>query len=161
VFSDIKASVIVSEFENHETRAQVLMSRMPHLIPLRDRMVLFRKLIFHEKDAIISTPINVITIDRTRIVEDGYRQLSSISSSALRSTIRVKFINQLGLEEIGIDQDGVFKEFLELTLKKVTCGCVVFFTLNFRCSIQNSIYSKAHRIISSIHRTTRTSTKIT
>jgi ubiquitin-protein ligase E3 B len=83
-------------------------------------MVLFRKLITRDKEAIMSTPCNIITIDRTRIVEDGYRQLASLSSNALRSTIRVKFINQLGLEEMGIDQDGVFKEFLELTLKKVS-----------------------------------------
>lgn len=61
----------------------------------------------------------IITIDRNRIVEDGYRQLANLSSEALRGTIRVKFINQQGLDEAGIDQDGVFKEFLELTLKKV------------------------------------------
>ncbi|KAI6183743.1 HECT-type E3 ubiquitin transferase [Aphelenchoides bicaudatus] len=116
---DVKPSAIVSEFEGQEPRAQILMTKMPHLIPLRDRMVLFRKLINREKDLIMSTPTNYFTIDRTRIVEDGYRQLAAIPPSALRSTIRVKFINQLGLEEIGIDQDGVFKEFLELTLKKV------------------------------------------
>ena len=30
---------------------------------------------------------------RTRLVEDGYRQLSSLSSSALKGVIRVKFVN--------------------------------------------------------------------
>jgi ubiquitin-protein ligase E3 B len=82
-------------------------------------MILFRKLITRDKESIAASPCNVITINRTRIVEDGYQQLASLSSNSLRSTIRVKFINQLGLEEMGIDQDGVFKEFLELTLKKV------------------------------------------
>jgi len=61
----------------------------------------------------------VITVERTRLIEDGYRQLSSLTTEALRGTIRVKFINSQGLDEAGIDQDGVFKEFLELTLKKV------------------------------------------
>lgn len=58
-------------------------------------------------------------MERSRIVEDGYRQLGALSSQALKSTIRVKFINQQGLDEAGIDQDGVFKEFLELTLLKI------------------------------------------
>ena len=31
----------------------------------------------------------------------------------------MKFINDLGLDEAGIDQDGVFKEFLEETVRKV------------------------------------------
>lgn len=72
-------------------------------------------------------------------MEDGYRQLSMLSTRALKSTIRVKFVNQQvrlervrflgavtssevviqGLDEAGIDQDGVFKEFLELTIKQV------------------------------------------
>ena len=40
-------------------------------------------------------------------------------TTALKSTIRVKFYNDLGLAEAGIDQDGVFKEFLEETVKKI------------------------------------------
>lgn len=102
---DIKPSTIVNEFESHEPRAQLLMSKMPHLVPLRERMVMFRKLLTREKESMMSTPSNVITISRTRIIEDGYNQLASLSSTALRSTIRVKFINQLGLEEIGIGKE--------------------------------------------------------
>lgn len=68
---------------------------------------------------LVDTPSTLITIERSRIVEDGYRQLSLLPPQALKATIRVKFINQQGLDEAGIDQDGVFKEFLELTVKKV------------------------------------------
>ena len=60
-----------------------------------------------------------MTIHRARIVEDGYRQLSVLSARDLKSIIRVKFVNAQGLDEAGIDQDGVFKEFLEETIKKV------------------------------------------
>lgn len=59
------------------------------------------------------------TIRRTRIVEDGYRQLAMLPSQALKGVIRVRFVNEQGLAEAGIDQDGVFKEFLEETIKKV------------------------------------------
>ena len=42
-------------------------------------------------------------------MEDGYRQLASLSPQALKGTIRVRFVNEQGLDEAGIDQDGVFK----------------------------------------------------
>uniref|UniRef100_T1GS63 HECT-type E3 ubiquitin transferase n=1 Tax=Megaselia scalaris TaxID=36166 RepID=T1GS63_MEGSC len=61
----------------------------------------------------------LITIHRERIVEDGYRQLAALKAHSLKGVIRVRFINQQGLHEAGIDQDGVFKEFLEETIKKV------------------------------------------
>lgn len=37
----------------------------------------------------------------------------------MKGVIRVKFVNDLGVDEAGIDQDGVFKEFLEEIIKKV------------------------------------------
>lgn len=42
-----------------------------------------------------------------------------LPSQALKGVIRVRFVNEQGLAEAGIDQDGVFKEFLEETIKKV------------------------------------------
>jgi len=71
----------------------------------------------------------LVTIHRARIVEDGYRQLSVLSARDLKSIIRVKFVNAQGLDEAGIDQDGVFKEFLEETIKKV-----FDFDLNLFCA---------------------------
>lgn len=56
---------------------------------------------------------------RDRIVEDGYRNLAALPARALKGIIRVRFINIQGLDEAGIDQDGVFKEFLEETIKRV------------------------------------------
>ncbi|KAI1727894.1 HECT-domain (ubiquitin-transferase) domain-containing protein [Ditylenchus destructor] len=116
--SDVKPAQVINEFERQSPKALNLLSRLPHVVPLHDRMVLFRKLISKDKESSFH-PTTVISVNRARIVEDGYRQLSNLSSQALRGTIRVKFINQQGLDEAGIDQDGVFKEFLELTLKKV------------------------------------------
>ena len=40
-------------------------------------------------------------------------------SKSMKGLIRVRFINEQGLDEAGIDQDGVFKEFLEETITKV------------------------------------------
>lgn len=105
----------------------------------------------------------MITVQRNRLLDDGYRQLSLLSPTALKATIRVKFINQQvhidlvmviyfltlifpniylhfliisclqGLDEAGIDQDGVFKEFLELTLKHVFNPDFNLFKVTFQC----------------------------
>ena len=42
-----------------------------------------------------------------------------LPTHAVKGIIRVRFINEQGLDEAGIDQHGVFKEFLEETIKKV------------------------------------------
>lgn len=52
-------------------------------------------------------------------IQDGYRQLAQIPVQSMKGVIRVKFVNEQGLDEAGIDQDGVFKEFLEETISKV------------------------------------------
>ncbi|ETN82124.1 HECT-domain protein [Necator americanus] len=115
---DVKSSVLMVEFEKKTSRGLLLMRRLSHLVSLKERMLLFRKFVSADKANIESTA-TLITVARNRLVEDGYRQLSMLSTRALKSTIRVKFVNQQGLDEAGIDQDGVFKEFLELTIKQV------------------------------------------
>ncbi|GMR42452.1 hypothetical protein PMAYCL1PPCAC_12647 [Pristionchus mayeri] len=115
---EVRSSVIISEFEKATPRGCLLLRKMSHVVPIKERLLLFRKYITNDKSSSESRP-RLITVDRSMIVEDGFKQLSRLSSNELRSTIRVKFVNQQGLDEAGIDQDGVFKEFLELTLKAV------------------------------------------
>jgi ubiquitin-protein ligase E3 B len=93
---------------------------MPHVLREDSRVILFRKWAASEKtingnspgELDFGTALNcstLITIQRGRIVEDGYAQLATLSPKALKGTIRVRFQNELGLDEAGIDQDGVFK----------------------------------------------------
>ncbi|GFQ78583.1 ubiquitin-protein ligase E3B [Trichonephila clavata] len=116
----------MSDLEKGKKAAQVLMQKVPHIIPHKERVVLFRKYVNNEKEilgltesACASPQSTLITVHRSRIVEDGYQQLSMLPPQSLKGVIRVKFINEQGLDEAGIDQDGVFKEFLEETIKKV------------------------------------------
>lgn len=118
---------------------------MPH----SKRVIIFRDCVLQDKldlgllESSTSTPpCTLITVRRTYIVEDGYRQLIGLTPTQLKGAIRVKFVNAQGLDEAGIDQDGVFKvtslflafiflfkfivdfylsfqEFLEETVKKV------------------------------------------
>ena len=54
-----------------------------------------------------------MVINFHKILEDGFGQLHKLTTSQFKQSIKVKFINEHGMEEIGIDQNGVFKEFLE------------------------------------------------
>ena len=101
-----------------------MLKALPHILPHQERVLLFRKKVSSERGALglleqDSPPSTLISVHRNRIVEDGYRQLGSLSSTSLKGLIRVRFVNMQGLDEAGIDQDGVFKEFLEETIKKV------------------------------------------
>lgn len=123
---EVRVSGFLADLEKGRRGAALLLSKMPHVIPHSERVVLFRKHVANEKavlglteSACNSTPTTLIVVHRTRIVEDGYRQLAMLPSQALKGVIRVRFVNEQGLAEAGIDQDGVFKEFLEETIKKV------------------------------------------
>ncbi|XP_055376803.1 ubiquitin-protein ligase E3B isoform X2 [Condylostylus longicornis] len=123
---EIRPSTFLSDLDKGKRHTQILLQKMPHIIPHDDRVKLFRKYVQNEKavlglteSACASPRSALITIHRDRIVEDGYRQLAALRAHALKGVIRVRFINQQGLHEAGIDQDGVFKEFLEETIKRV------------------------------------------
>ena len=124
---DVKSPALISEYEKKTARGLLIMEKMSHCISIRDRMLLFRKMVNEEK-VTIDGPPSLITVVRTRLIEDGYHHLSNWPPQKLKTTIRVKFVNQQGLEEAGIDQDGVFKEFLELTLKQVFAPTLNLFT---------------------------------
>ncbi|CAI2349763.1 unnamed protein product [Caenorhabditis sp. 36 PRJEB53466] len=127
LIGEVKSSALTMEYEKKLERGILMMKKMAHLVPVKDRMLLFRRQVHADKLRIPVTGImpndpqcqTWITVQRNRIIEDGFAHLSKLTIPALKATIRVKFINEQGLDEAGIDQDGVFKEFLELTLKKV------------------------------------------
>ncbi|CAH1986182.1 unnamed protein product [Acanthoscelides obtectus] len=126
LIKEIKVSSFITDLEKGRRAPQLLLQTMPHIIPHEDRVRLFRKHINNEKtvlglteSACASPQSTLITVHRNRIVEDGYRQLALLPSQALKGVIRVRFINEQGLDEAGIDQDGVFKEFLEESIKRV------------------------------------------
>nr|XP_006818077.1 PREDICTED: ubiquitin-protein ligase E3B-like [Saccoglossus kowalevskii] len=126
LIKELKPSVFNSELEKAKKRAQVVLQKIPHVVPHRDRVILFRKQVANENAALsitesvsASPASTLITVHRARLLEDGYRQLALLPAQALKGVIRVRFVNEQGLDEAGIDQDGVFKEFLEETIKTV------------------------------------------
>ena len=112
----VRPQNIITEYDKGKLRGKVIMEQMPFLIPFELRVVSFRKCIESDRQAEgISGPDSEhstsqhIIIKRSRLIEDGFHMLNRMRISALKSTIRVKFYNDLGLAEAGIDQDGVFK----------------------------------------------------
>ncbi|XP_041078998.1 ubiquitin-protein ligase E3B-like [Polyodon spathula] len=123
---DLKPSLLFQELDKGKRRAQLLLQYIPHVIPHKNRVLLFRNIVTKEKESLglvetnsASPHVTHITIRRSRMLEDGYDQLRRLPINSIKGVIRVKFVNDLGVDEAGIDQDGVFKEFLEEIIKKV------------------------------------------
>ncbi|XP_050531707.1 ubiquitin-protein ligase E3B isoform X2 [Daktulosphaira vitifoliae] len=124
LIGDLKSSSFLNELNKGRKTHLILIQEMPHIISHEVRVRLFRKYVANDKSALGVSQYDalhptIITIRRNRIIEDGYVYVSEMSPKSFKGTIRVKFINEQGLDEAGIDQDGVFKEFLEETIKKV------------------------------------------
>eukprot|EP01103_Thecamoeba_quadrilineata_P014442 TRINITY_DN4316_c0_g1_i2.p1 TRINITY_DN4316_c0_g1~~TRINITY_DN4316_c0_g1_i2.p1 ORF type:complete len:704 (+),score=78.63 TRINITY_DN4316_c0_g1_i2:1041-3152(+) len=96
-----------------------LLTEFPFVISFQTRVKIFRKFVKKDQHANSrSRGRSLITIRRNYVFEDSFDGLSRLSTNELKSTIRVEFINQQGLQEAGVDGGGVFKEFLT-TLAKV------------------------------------------
>lgn len=119
LIKDIKISSFLKDLETGKSSATTIMKMIPHVLPHKERVLIFRRYVSNDKAAAFSGPSTQITIHRSRVVENGYQQLARLPPNALKGLIRVKFINEQGLDEAGVDQDGVFKEFLEDTIKRV------------------------------------------
>jgi ubiquitin-protein ligase E3 B len=126
LLKEVKLGTLLCDLERGRPVAKLVISKLPHTIPHQERVLLFRKKVHAEKTSLgilesdsASPQSTLISVHRNRIVEDGYRQLGTLATQAIKGVIRVRFVNMQGLDEAGIDQDGVFKEFLEETIKKV------------------------------------------
>ena len=147
---ELKLSSFKDNLMNGNIVEQVLLQTLPHIIPHEERVLLFRANVSAQRATLALAsphPYTLITVFRSRIVEDGYRQLNSLSPNALKGVIRVRFVNEQGLDEAGIDQDGVFKEFLEETLLKVLDPSLNLFKLNS----ENQLYPSPSSVLTENH----------
>lgn len=101
-------------------------SASPHVTHITIRRSRMLEVLIQEIHQICSSENNVFLFVNCSIIrlgfsycKDGYDQLRRLPVNSIKGVIRVKFVNDLGVDEAGIDQDGVFKEFLEEIIKKV------------------------------------------
>jgi len=141
---EVKTSVFIKDLEQGKPIAKAIIQLIPHIIPHKERVLIFRKFVANDKAKNYGGYSTFITIHRSRIVEDGYQQIAMLPPKALKGLIRVKFINDHGLDEAGIDQDGVFKEFLEDTIKRVFDPALNLFSSTSEQRLYPSPTSRLH-----------------
>ncbi|KAJ0238427.1 E3 ubiquitin-protein ligase UPL6 [Hirschfeldia incana] len=98
------------------SRANYILMQAPFLIPFTSRVKIFTTQLATARQSHGSEEIfarNRFRIRRDHILDDAYNQMSALSEDELRGPIRVTFVNELGVEEAGIDGGGIFKDFME------------------------------------------------
>tara|TARA_B110000285_G_C15092558_1_gene599957 strand:- start:130 stop:819 length:690 start_codon:yes stop_codon:yes gene_type:complete len=105
---------------NHEqiTNAinSTLLVNLPHSIPFRLRAKIFQNLIKMQAEDYHGW--NPITINRTYILENSYDKIFMQKLNP-RAKWQIKFVNEHGQVEEGIDGGGLFKEFITKLCDKI------------------------------------------
>jgi len=100
-----------------------LLRLTPFMIPFNARAQIFSQWVAQERDdnnlfnALGAMRGHWVTIRRAYIFEDAYTRLNGLGA-ALKEPVRIKFIDEHGIEEAGIDGGGVFKEFMHEFMTK-------------------------------------------
>lgn len=104
------ASLFLSNLRQGDPVPLRILQLMPHTVSFDMRLKIFRDWIALDRSIIINKNNGkVITVRRGQVLEDGFHGLSGLAPSAWKGTIRVSFVNELGVGEAGIDQGGPFK----------------------------------------------------
>lgn len=98
----------------------LIFQRFPWLVSFPNRFKLFKHAVLLQ-DNFIDDKGNVIfcRIRRNNMIEDGLKVLTFMirNDAHMRSKFKITFIDETGHEEPGIDDGGLFKEFLLQVLK--------------------------------------------
>ncbi|TNN18436.1 Ubiquitin-protein ligase E3C [Schistosoma japonicum] len=105
---------------NREIRQVLLLKEVPFVIPFEKRVKLFQILIngntnHRRLDRMynsLNQPEVFIVVRRNYLYEDAFERLSKENEPNLRPRLKVSFLNQAGLAEVGIDGGGLSREFL-------------------------------------------------
>eukprot|EP01135_Chromosphaera_perkinsii_P005098 Nk52_evm9s316 gene=Nk52_evmTU9s316 len=114
----VKKKAWAGLIKDRDAKVHRVLKYMPHAVPFSDRLTYFTDMKTQDRmiaDASDREAIYVVRIFRNRILESGFEQLMPMPGAKMRNRLYVRFVNLHGIEEEGIDQNGVFKEFLEET----------------------------------------------
>eukprot|EP00262_Sarcandra_glabra_P021052 TRINITY_DN8660_c0_g1_i1.p1 TRINITY_DN8660_c0_g1~~TRINITY_DN8660_c0_g1_i1.p1 ORF type:complete len:1037 (+),score=192.54 TRINITY_DN8660_c0_g1_i1:201-3311(+) len=108
--------IFISQAVIENTRAYDILKQAPFLVPFTSRVRIFTSQLAsvrqrNSRHAAFTR--HRFRIRRDRIFDDAFNQLSVLSEEDLRGMIRVTFVNEFGVEEVGIDGGGIFKDFME------------------------------------------------
>jgi ubiquitin-protein ligase E3 C len=102
-----------------EDFARSVIAHMPWCIPFHQRMLHFRTVLDAERQSIQGSDTDplyrsrgtVVSIRRAMVLEDGMQSLARVGAAGIKDRIVVRYINEFGEEEKGIDAGGLFKDF--------------------------------------------------
>lgn len=103
-----------------EVSKLVILKELPFTINFSERVEFFRNLLSKDKPEMRSGPWNsgeTIKIRRKYIYEDAFRNLNEQMVPDMKVKLHFSLISTLGLEEIGIDGGGIFRETLREIIK--------------------------------------------
>ncbi|RIA94609.1 hypothetical protein C1645_722004 [Glomus cerebriforme] len=89
-----------------------ILNLLPHTIPFETRLDIFRDYLKKSIPTYSDATAITIKVRRAHVLDDGYKQLGGLIPAKIKGRIRVKFVNETGAEEDGVDQGGPFKEFI-------------------------------------------------
>ncbi|KAG0184638.1 Ubiquitin-protein ligase E3B [Apophysomyces sp. BC1034] len=115
-----------------------ILQLMPHTISFETRLKIFRDWVALDRAAASGT--RIVKVRRDHVLEDGFQGLTGMAPSAWKGAIRVRFVNELGMEEAGIDQGGPFKDFVSLLTTEVFKPSFALFT-----STENNLFYPASK----------------
>lgn len=99
-----------------------VLNNIPFVIPFEVRVEIFHQFTALDyarlkRQKSFHGPLREVTIRRTNVAEDGFKQLNGLGEN-LKHKFSIKFVDQFGIEESGIDGGGLFKEFLTSLIKE-------------------------------------------
>ncbi|CAG8551382.1 12020_t:CDS:10, partial [Racocetra persica] len=102
----------LERIRNNDPISVKILNLLPHTIPFETRLDIFREFLQTDDSCISDWSDTVIKIRRDHVLEDGYKQLGKLTATKIKGRIRVMFVNETGMDEVGVDQGGPFKEFI-------------------------------------------------
>jgi ubiquitin-protein ligase E3 B len=94
--------------------AHAVVADLPHILGFHDRVKLFQEEVGEDRARLLARLGEVrrrphVTIRRTAVLSDGFREVMQVPVELLKDAVRITFVSELGTEEVGIDQEGLFK----------------------------------------------------
>ncbi|CAI2192590.1 18338_t:CDS:10, partial [Funneliformis geosporum] len=121
---DLMGMSFLDRIRDNDPTSIKILNLLPHTIPFETRLEIFRDYLKDGIPNILNTE-NMIKVRRAHVLDDGYKHLGGLTPMRTKGRIRVKFVNETGAEEDGVDQGGPFKEFITQLIAEAfdpSCG---------------------------------------
>ncbi|CAD7088328.1 unnamed protein product [Hermetia illucens] len=107
-----------------QIRSITILREIPFVVPFSTRVGILQGLVAADKlrvqgefQGFLQGPSIQFVVRRSHLYEDAFDKLRPENEPDLRHRFRVQFISSIGLEEVGVDGGGLFREFLSELIK--------------------------------------------